>query len=69
MRMKEFDEGKIYTSKDLQEEMNQERIRQGKSEMQAINPRGSGTGTLARKDTSWKNVPDFFRKAFGKKSQ
>lgn len=58
--MRGFDEEKIITSKSLQEEMNQERIRQGKEEVQAINPRGAGTSTMARKDKSWKSVPGFF---------
>lgn len=58
--MRGFDEEKIITSKSLQEEMNQERKRQGKGEVQAINPRGSGTSTLARKDKSWTSVPGFF---------
>ena len=65
--MSTLDQDKIYTSKSLQEEMNRERVRQGKEEVQAINPLRGGTGTLARKDRSWKSVPDFFVKAFKKK--
>ena len=52
-----IEDDKIDTSKSLTEEMNEERIRQGKD----------GTSTLARKDKSWRSVPDFFAKAFKKK--
>ena len=65
--MSTLDQDKIYTSKSLQEEMNAERILEGKEPLPAINPLRGGTGTLARKDRSWKNVPDFFIKAFKKK--
>ena len=58
---------KIDTSKSLTEEMNEERIRQGKDELPEINPLRGGTSTLARKDKSWSSVPDFFAKAFKKK--
>ena len=65
--MSTLDQDKIYTSKSLQEEMNAERMLEGKEPLPAINPLRGGTGTLARKDRSWKNVPDFFIKAFKKK--
>ena len=52
--MSTLDQDKIYTSKSLQEEMNAERMLEGKE-------------PLPRKDRSWKNVPDFFIKAFKKK--
>ena len=65
--MSMLDQDKIYTSKSLQEEMNEERVLEGKEPLPAINPMRGGTGTLARKDRSWKGVPDFFVKAFRKK--
>ena len=65
--MSMLDQDKIYTSKSLQEEMNEERVLEGKEPLPAINPMRGGTGTLARKDRSWKSVPDFFVKAFRKK--
>ncbi len=65
--MSTLDQDKIYTSKSLQEEMNEERVLEGKEPLPAINPMRGGTGTLARKDRSWKSVPDFFVKAFRKK--
>ncbi len=65
--MSTLDQDKIYTSKSLQEEMNAERALEGKEPLPAINPLRGGTGTLARKDRSWKSVPDFFVKAFKKK--
>lgn len=68
MIMKQDEDKGIYTSESLRREMNEERRRQGESEIQAINPRGTGTGTLARKDKSWKSIPDFFLKVFKKNS-
>ena len=65
--MSMLDQDKIYTSKSLQEEMNEERVLEGKEPLPAINPMRGGTGTLARKDRSWKSVPDFVVKAFRKK--
>lgn len=62
-----IEDDKIYTSKSLSEEMNKERIREGKDEVQEINPCRGGTSTLARKDKSWSSVPDFFAKVFKKK--
>jgi len=43
-----IEDDKIYTSKSLTEEMNEERIRQGKDELPEINPLRGGTSTLAR---------------------
>ena len=60
-------EERIYTSKDLHEEMNEERRKQGLDELPAINPCRGGTSTLARKDKSWGSVPGFFTKLFKKK--
>ena len=65
--MSKSDDGKIYSSKVLHEEFNEERKRQGLHTMPAINPRGGGTGTIARKDKSWGSVPGFFAKLFQKK--
>ena len=48
--MSTLDQDKIYTSKSLQEEMNAERMLEGKEPLPAINPLRGGTGTLARKD-------------------
>ncbi len=60
---------KIYTSRSLSEEMNKERTRQGKGEVQEINPCRGGTSTLARKDKSWSSVFDFFVKVFKKRGR
>ncbi len=65
--MTNIDKDRIYTSKELHEEMNEERRREGLPEFQAINPRGGGTSTLARKDKSWSSVPGFFVSLFKKK--
>ena len=65
--MSTLDQDKIYTSKSLQEEMNAERMLEGKEPLPAINPLRGGTSTIARKDKSWKNVPDFFAKLLKKK--
>ena len=55
-------EKKRYTSKVIQEEINEQRRRKGLPEIPAINPKGAGTSTLARKDKSWNSVLDFFIK-------
>ena len=65
--MSSFDQDKIYTSKSLLQEMNEERALKGKPPLPAINPLRGGTSTIARKDKSWKNVPDFFAKLLKKK--
>ena len=43
--MSTLDQDKIYTSKSLQEEMNAERMLEGKEPLPAINPLRGGTGT------------------------
>ena len=65
--MSTLDQYKIYTSKSLQEEMNAERMLEGKEPLPAINPLRGGTGTLARKDRSWKSGPDSSIIAFQQK--
>lgn len=65
--MSKYDEDKIYTSAELSKELNEERRKQGLSEMPAINSFKGGTSTIARKDKSWGSVPDFFVKMFKKK--
>ena len=65
--MSSFDQDKIYTSKSLQQEMNEERALKGKPPLPSINPLRGGTSTIARKDKSWKSVPDFFAKLLKKK--
>ena len=67
LNMSSFDQDKIYTSKSLLQEMNEERAWKGESPLPAINPLRGGTSTIARKDKSWKNVPDFFAKLLKKK--
>ena len=62
-----FDQDKIYTSKSLLQEMNEERALKGKPPLPAINPLQGGTSTIARKDKSWKSVPDFFAKLLKRK--
>lgn len=66
-KMSEVDNDRIYTSRDLHEELNTERKRQGLDEIPAINALRGGTGTIARKDKSWDSVPGFFVKLFKKK--
>ena len=61
------DNDRIITSKDLHKELNEERKRKGLNSVPAINPRGGGTSTIARRDKSWSSVPDFFGKLFKKK--
>ena len=61
------DNDRIITSKALHAELNAERKRKGLNSMPAINPRGGGTGTIARRDKSWSSVPDFFGKLIKKK--
>ena len=65
--MNSFDQDKIYTSKSLLQEMNDERALKGKPPLPAINPLRGGTSTIARKDKPWKSVPDFFAKLLKKK--
>ncbi len=65
--MSSFDQDKIYTSKSLLQEMNEERALKGKPPLPAINSLRGGTSTIARKDKSWKSVPDFFAKLLKKK--
>lgn len=65
--MSKVDNDRIYTSKDLHEELNAERKRQGLDGIPAINALRGGTSTIARKDKSWGSVPGFFVKLFKKK--
>lgn len=62
--MSKIDNDRIYTSKSLHDELNAERKRQGLGEMPVINPKGGGPGIIARKDKSWRSVPEFFMKQF-----
>ena len=56
------DDCKVYSSETLREELNEERKKKGLGEVSAINPKGGGTSTYARKDKSYSSVVDFFRK-------
>lgn len=51
---------KIVTSQTLQTELNEERKREGKDSLPAINSGQCSTNTYALRDKSWKSVPDFF---------
>ena len=51
---------KVITSKILHDELNEERKKDGLVELPAVNSRNGGN-TYARKDSSFKNVADFFR--------
>ncbi len=55
-------EGKIVNSESIQKELNEARRKKGLPEIPAINPKGAGTSTLARKDKSWSSVLDFLIK-------
>lgn len=60
--------GSVVTTKGLLREVNEEREKQGLHEVPEINSAsGASTGTMARKDKSFKSVPDFFIKLFSKK--
>lgn len=61
-------EEKIISSDSIQKELNESRRKKGLSEIPAINPRGAGTSTLARKDKSWSNILDFFCKLIKQKN-
>ena len=63
------DNEKILTSQALTEELNAERREKGLYEIQPINCRKGSTGTYARKDKSFSNTFDFYRKLFGKKDK
>ena len=57
------DDDTIISSEYLHEKVNEERKREGKTTVQAINTIGGvSTNNLARKDESWNSVPDFFIK-------
>ena len=56
-------DNEVINSSKLHEEVNQELKQKGKSSIEAINTIGGvSTNNLARKDTSWNSVPDFFYK-------
>ena len=61
-------EEKIISSDSIQKELNESRRKKGLPEIPAINPRGAGTSTLARKDKSWSNILDFFCKLIKQKN-
>ena len=65
--MSKCEQDKIYTSASLTKEMNEERVMEGKESLPEVNPMRGDTSTIARKDKSWKSVPDFFAKLFKKK--
>ena len=53
----------IYSSQNLHQKLNEERRREGKTAVQAINNMGgANSGTMASQDRSWDNVADFFVK-------
>lgn len=60
-------EEKIYTSKELLREANEQRRKEGLNQLPEINPCRGGTSTLARKDKSWNNIVDFLVKLFKSK--
>ena len=58
----------VLSSKNLHDELNEERKKNGLYEIPAINPKASGsTNTLGRMDKTWDNVLDFYSKLFKKK--
>ena len=61
--MSKIDNDKIYTSKELFDEVKKEREKEGLFSIPASN---NGEGTIARKDKSWDSVPGFFAKLFRK---
>lgn len=56
------DDNKIYNSKILHEEFNEERERKGQFTM----PQSNGIVRISGKDKSWSSLPDFFIKLFKK---
>lgn len=67
-RPKEEDEGEesVVTSRDLLNNINEDRQKKGLHEIPEVNSK-SGGNTYARLDKSFKSVPDFFVKLFSKK--
>ena len=60
----------VVTTKGLLKEVNEEREKQGLHSVPEVNSAsGASTGTLARRDKSFKSVPDFFIKLFSKKKE
>ena len=59
---KDIKNDEIITSHSLHDELNDERRREGKSDLPEINACSASSGNLARKDTSWNSVPGFFAK-------
>lgn len=55
------DKERIPSSQNLHAEWTEERKKQGLKEIPPINPKGTGTSTLARMDDSWNSVPNFFK--------
>lgn len=62
--MSKADKDKIYNSKELFDQFEKERDKEGLFSMPASN---NGEGTIARKDKSWGSVPGFFAKLLKKK--
>ena len=70
-RPKEDGEGpeNVITTKSMLNDINVEREKKGLHQVPEINnASGANTGTIARKDKSYKSVPDFFIKLFSKKN-
>jgi len=65
-RPKEDKNEEIITTKDMLNDVNEERRNAGLYEIPEMNTRVN-TGTLARMDKSFKSVPDFFRQLLKKK--
>ena len=61
------DDETVITSSDLHDSMNRERKAKGDAALPSINNvQGASSNNLARRDHSWKSVPDFFIKLFRK---
>lgn len=54
--------GEIYSSTNLHEKLNQERRKEGKYNLPAVNPLGGTNRNYSDKDKSFTNVADFFVK-------
>jgi len=67
-RPKEDKNEEIITTKDMLNDVNEERRNAGLYEIPEMNTRVN-TGNLARMDNSFKSVPDFFRQLFSRKEK
>ena len=59
----------IKSSKELHEEMNAERAKEGKTKMPVMNNHGTSSGAIARKDKEFKGIIGTYKEAFKNKDK